>query len=33
MIYHVLVGREEEGRALKSLGLQGQAKGHERSEC
>ena len=33
MIYHVLVRREEEDGALKSLGLQGQVKGHGRSEC
>ncbi|CAB1450872.1 unnamed protein product [Pleuronectes platessa] len=30
MIYHVLVGREAEDTALKSLGLQGQVKGRER---
>ena len=33
MIYHVLVGSEKEHRALKSLGLQGQVKGHQRSDC
>lgn len=32
MIYHVLVGREEEDRALKSPRLQDQVKGHERSD-
>lgn len=33
MIYHVLAGWEEEDGALKSLGLQGQVKGHAGSEC
>lgn len=33
MIYHVLVGREAEDRAVKSLGLQGQVKGRKGSEC
>lgn len=28
MIYHVLVGGEAGARAFKSLGLQGQVKGH-----
>lgn len=32
-IYYVLAGREEEDRALKSLGSQGLAKVHQRSEC
>lgn len=32
MIYHILIGREEEDRALKSQGLQGQVKGHGGSE-
>lgn len=33
VIYHILVGREEEDRDLQSLELQGQVKGHRRSGC
>lgn len=31
MIYHILVGREEEDRGLQCLELQGQVKGQSRS--